>query len=267
MSLFAAIIELEKKGLSFALCTVVKIHGSTPQKPGAKMIVVDNQEPFGRIIGSIGGGAIEHRIREGAIGAIRNKQASLVTTSLRNELGMCCGGEMTIFIEPISQKPSFICFGAGHIAQALCPITQTLGFLVHVVDQRNELLALPAFADAHYRFSDMSIFSLNDMPFSDDSFVVVATHDHDLDQQIIEGVLKRPCRYVALVGSQRKALMTKKRLVAKGFHETEINRINCPAGLAIHATTPAEIALSIAAQMIKVKNYGEACRVDSCSGE
>ncbi len=266
MTIIAAIADLERKRSSFALCTVVGFHGSTPRKPGAKMIVIDNNEPCGSIIGTIGGGAIEHHIRQKAISAIREQASRLVTTSLRNELGMCCGGEMSVFIDTIKTNPPFICFGAGHIAQELCPLMTNLGFMSHVVDKREELLNLPTFEKASARHNDTSIFSLNDLPFFIDSFVVVTTHDHELDQQIIEGVLTKPFRYLALVGSERKALMTKKRLRAKGFSAHQIDRIQCPAGLAIRASTPAEIALSIAAQMIQVKNDDEIRGPDSRSG-
>ena len=163
---------------------------------------------------------------------------------------------MTVFIEPLLPKPVFICFGAGHIAQALCPLAASLGFAVTVVDERHELLSLPAFTSVQCRQADASIFSIKDMPFGDDTFVVVATHDHDMDQRIVEGVLSQTFRYAALVGSERKAAMTKKRLRAKNFSESLIERIHCPAGLAIHAATPEEIALSIAAEMVQVKNHG-----------
>jgi xanthine dehydrogenase accessory factor len=254
MSVFAKLAELEDMGPKAALCTVIDVKGSTPRKPGAKMIVLDTGEPFGKIFGTIGGGAIEHQIRNHALNSIRLAKSSLITTSLRNELGMCCGGEMTIFIEPVLKKPNFICFGAGHIAQALCPLLGILGFQLWVVDERADLLLHQAFASATKKQRNTSTFSLTDLPFGDNAFVVIATHDHDLDQQIVEGILHQPFKYAALVGSQRKALMTRKRLIAKDFNLKIIDRLICPAGLMIHGQTPEEIALSIAAQIIAVKN-------------
>lgn len=265
MSLFAKAADLENAIQDGALCTVVAISGSTPRKPGAKMIVIDNQEPTGFIIGTIGGGAIEHLIRSEAVRAIRECQAKFIETSLKNELGMCCGGVMKIFIEPIVKKPQLICFGAGHIAQALCPLAAQLGYNVTVVDGRSDLLAGNAFMMATHRLTDTSNFSLFDMPFSNNTYVVIATHDHDLDQKIVEGVLSQPFKYGALVGSQRKALMTKKRLLAKGFSNDAIKRIVCPAGLNIHASTPEEIAVSVAAQMTLVKNEATKNHRDDCS--
>lgn len=255
MNFFAAIANLNKANSCYALCTVVKTSGSVPRKAGAKMIVVAQtyDDDYGTIIGTIGGGAIEHHIRRAAIDAIRVNQPTLITTSLRNELGMCCGGEMTVFIEPISKRPAFICYGAGHIAQSLCSLIDRLGdYDIHVIDSRRELLEHPAFLTAR-KWTDTSVFALPDLPVAG-SFIVIATHDHDLDQKIAEGIVLLPFRYAALVGSARKALMMKKRMLAKGFGEQQIARIFCPAGLAIYAHSPEEIALSIAAQMTQVKN-------------
>lgn len=237
-----------------ALCTVVAISGSTPRKAGAKMIVKDNGSNTGALVGTIGGGAFEHHIRSLALKAIQENAPRLVKTSLRNELGMCCGGEMTVFIEPLQKQPRFICFGAGHISQNLCPLAHRLGFSVSVLDQRKELLELQAFDIATDRTNDTSIFAIEKLNLSLDDYVVVATHDHQLDQRIVEDVLNYPIKYLGLVGSERKALMTAKRLEAKNFSHDQIAQVICPAGLTIKAQTPQEIALSILAQITLVKN-------------
>ncbi len=218
------------------------------------MIVIDTHKPEGDIIGTIGGGAIEHLIRQEAIQVIREKKPKLVETSLKAELGMCCGGNMQVFIEPIAKRPRLFLFGAGHINQALCPLAIKLGFLVSVIDERKDLLSSVAFVDAEQRMDDISLFSVVKMSYCEHTFVVIATHDHALDQKIVEGIIGNTVRYAALVGSVRKALMTKKRLLAKGFLEEQIKKIICPAGLNISASTPEEIAVSIAAQMTMVRN-------------
>lgn len=252
MDLLQALKEVESSKMSAALCTVVSIKGSTPRKIGTKMLVIENGDSHGRIIGTIGGGAIEHHIRFLAIKVIKSRKAELVSTSLRNDLGMCCGGEMTLFLEPIIKAPPLLVFGAGHISQALVPMAQSLGFLAYVIDERAELLRLACFKACEKLVDDLTL--LNALPFGPEVFVVVATHDHALDQRIIEQVLPHEFLYLALVGSRRKALMTKKRLEAKGVSLVAQQRVICPAGIAINASTPAEIALAIAAQMTKVRN-------------
>lgn len=264
MNLLAALCDLERSRKPAALCTVVKASGSTPRKAGAKMLVILRHQGTPEIIGTIGGGAIEYYIANQAVEAITNNQNLLLTTSLRNDLAMCCGGEMTVFIEALHESPILVCFGAGHIAQALCPLAHTLGFSVHVYDQRHEFLALAAFNSAH-RSNELNNFAFMNMPWGSNTYVVVTTHDHALDQQIIENALSHEYKYLSLVGSERKALMTKKRLSVKGFSEERQQSIRCPAGLAISAQTPQEIALSIMAQIIQVKHEAQHMRPDRSS--
>jgi xanthine dehydrogenase accessory factor len=253
MNVLHALINLERQPKKAVLCTVVSSKGSTPQKAGAKMLVISNEHEGSHSIGTIGGGAIEHHIHMQALEALKLNEPRLVTTSLRNDLAMCCGGEMTVFIEPIQTQARFLCFGAGHIAQSLCPLIYNLGFAVFVYDSREDLLAHPAFNNATKSLS-LSTFDFSLMPWSAHSFALVTTHDHQIDQEIIENILQQELefKYLALVGSLRKALMTKKRLSAKNISTDLINKIICPAGLAINAKTPQEIALSIAAQIIQV---------------
>jgi|HubBroStandDraft_4_1064222.scaffolds.fasta_scaffold44601_2 xanthine dehydrogenase accessory factor len=246
--------ELLSLTMPAAICTVVHVKGSTPRKVGAKMLVIDNGEAFGKISGTIGGGAIEHHIRAQALDAIKEQEPRLIATSLRNELAMCCGGEMTVFIEPVLKTPELLCFGAGHIAQALCPLAQRLGFSVHVIDHREELSLLPCFDACQKHVVEINPFLFSALPFSPHVYVVIATHDHQLDQMVAEQALKIPGKYLALVGSERKALMTKKRLIAKGHALEMADKIICPAGIDIKAQTPFEIAISIVAQMVEIKN-------------
>ncbi len=252
MSFFSSISQLQRSGRSLVLCTVVKVSGSTPRKIGAKMLVLANGDEHGEIIGSIGGGAIEHHIRSLALKSLALNQAQLITTSLRNELAMCCGGEMTVFIEPILPKDELFCFGAGHIAQALCPLAITLDFRVHIIDDRPEFLRLEAFSGA--QLHDDRAFFLGSKPNLDLSYILVASHDHHIDQEIVESLIQYPVKYLGLIGSKRKALMTHKRLRAKAIDEESIKKLICPAGLSIKAQSPAEIAVAIIAQLIGVRH-------------
>jgi xanthine dehydrogenase accessory factor len=246
-----------------AVCTVVDTSGSTPRKAGATMVVVNDGSDAGRIEGTIGGGAVEHRVRARALQVIASGRAELVEVNLTKELGMCCGGTMRVFIESIRTRPRCVLFGAGHVSLALCRAAGFSGFDVTVVDARPELLTSERFPDAVTLIDD-------DVPSAADAaalidvatFVVIATHDHALDQQIVERILPLPSAYVALVGSARKAKMTRDRCAQKGIAVGDITRLACPAGLNIRAETPEEIALSIAAQMVSVLRDAVARRDD-----
>lgn len=265
MNFIDALKELERLKKSVALCTVVSVKGSTPRKVGTKMFVWANGDDFGAIIGTIGGGAIEHHIRKLALEVLKSHKALLTNVSLRNDFAMCCGGEMTVFIDPIIMAPKLLLFGAGHIAQALGPLANSLGFSVYIIDERSELINRECFINCERIERTFDPFFFNTLHFGSETFVVVATHDHALDQKIIEHTLPHEFKYLALVGSKRKAFMTKKRLMAKGFSEIDQEKIICPAGLHINAISPEEIALSIAAQMTEVRNAPGTLSSDHCS--
>lgn len=254
MKVLSALNDLMRSPKPAALCTVVSSEGSTPRKAGAKMLVIKNNGQGHQIINTIGGGAIEHFITSEALLAIELCEPRFITTSLRNDLAMCCGGAMSVFIEPIKYTPQLICFGAGHIAQALCQIVKNLDFDIHVLDSRVDLLESLAFKNCQSRSNDLSSFSFKNLPWGKNSYIIVTTHDHQLDQQIIESVLKYEFKYLALVGSLRKAFMTKKRLLAKDFNKELRDKLICPAGININAQSPEEIAISIAAQIIQVRH-------------
>jgi xanthine dehydrogenase accessory factor len=241
-----------------AVCTVVQTRGSTPRKAGATMIVVDDGSADGAIEGTVGGGAVEHMVRRAALEVIATLTPRLLEIPLTTTLGMCCGGTMTIFIESLRLRPPLLLFGAGHVAQSLCVLATHAGFDVTVVDPRDDLRTVERFPDAvgfgdDYDHDD----SLRALPWSADAFVVVATHDHATDQRLAEAVLARhaaaPLRYVAVVGSARKAALTRERCRNKGLADDVIAALRCPAGLDIAAETPEEIALAIVAEMVQVR--------------
>ncbi len=250
--------ELLDRGTPAALCTVVSTRGSTPRKAGASMVVVDDGSELGTIHGTVGGGAVEHDIRRRALSVIATTRAELVEIPLTTVLGMCCGGTMSVFIESLRMRPPLIIFGAGHTAQALASVAVTSGFDVCVVDPRDELRTVERFGAATLFDSYEHDDDFAALPFSSDAFVVVATHDHATDQRLAERVLAQQFCYAALVGSQRKALLTRERCRNKGLADDVIERLRCPAGLDIGAETPEEIAVSIVAEMVQLRRRGEA---------
>src|SRR5688572_18460848 len=131
-----------------AVVTVVATSGSTPRKAGATMVVIADGSEHGAIEGTIGGGAVEHQARTAALAVIATTRPRTLEVALTKELGMCCGGTMTFFIEALRMRPPLVLFGAGHVAQALCRVATTAGFDVTVADPRDELLVAERFPDA-----------------------------------------------------------------------------------------------------------------------
>lgn len=244
-------------GRRFAMITVIRTSGSTPRKAGAKMLVSED----GTTCGTVGGGAIEHALIQEAQGALRERRSRLVRRHLTRDLAMCCGGEMEAFIEPLGLKESLILVGAGHIHSALAPIGLALGFSVIIADDLEEYAQEERFPGARVALSfEPRAWGV---PLDGCAYVVVATRDHAVDQEVLEAMARLEARpaYLGVIGSQAKLLKFKKRLEARGIAEDWIAAIRGPIGVDVGAETPAEIAVAVAAELIAVRHRGSEVRV------
>src|SRR5262245_23690169 len=127
-----ALLELLRAGEAGALATVTKVSGSVPQRPGARLLLAAG----GRRVGTVGGGAIERVVLEALRDVLAAQVARTLSYDLARDLGMCCGGSMELFVEPISASPRLWLFGAGHVARPTAALARSVGFEVSVVDER-----------------------------------------------------------------------------------------------------------------------------------
>lgn len=155
---------------------------------------------------------------------------------------------------PLQPAPILFICGAGHIGQALAPMAITAGFKVKVLDDRAKLLAADRFPDP---VETVLIPNFNGclrcQQLTPASFVLIATYDHQHDQTVLEQALATEAGYIGMVGSRRKREELFGLLRANGTNEADLSRVRCPVGLNIGAETPAEIAVSILAEMIAVQ--------------
>jgi xanthine dehydrogenase accessory factor len=251
------VAELERcrqAGTPVALVTVVRSSGSTPRDLGARMLVFQD----GRISGTIGGGNLEFQAIKDSLECLRSGDARVVQYPLGAKTGQCCGGVVDLMIEPLNTGPRLYLFGAGHVAQAICRTFAGTPFSVYLIDDRAEWLEAEGLPAETVRFrGDWDEFSDQARWDSDKTYAVVMTHRHDLDQEIIEGLLAKPCRYLGLIGSRAKWLRFRQRLVAKGIEEARLEKVVSPIGLKLGGKSPQEIAISVAAQLLGL-HYEEA---------
>jgi xanthine dehydrogenase accessory factor len=256
VELFHDIAKLVDEGRPFVLATVIDSAGSTPQKPGSKMVVLSGGERKG----TVGGGAIEQQVVEAALALLGDSSQSskLIETHLTHDLGMCCGGKMRVFLEKHGAAAHLWVFGAGHVAKELAAVAARVGFRVHVVDERPEWASKERFPDAAELTLRDPATVARELKGSPDTYFCVTTHDHPLDQACVEALLRKPAAYVGVIGSRRKAERFKMRLRAAGFSEEELKRMKSPMGVPIGALTPQEIAVSIVGELIAVRRGANA---------
>jgi xanthine dehydrogenase accessory factor len=243
-----ALLEVLDSGRRGALATVVRVSGSTPQQPGARLLL----RPDGTRVGTVGGGALEHLVERALEAALTSGSSEFRVLELGHELGMCCGGRMEIFIEPIEASPRLFLFGAGHVAKATAAVCRSIGFRVTVVDERETLATSERFPGCELELRDPSVV-LAERRFTGEDWLLIMTHDHRLDQRALELSIEQRPRYIGLVGSRRKVFRLLERITLRRGSELALDRVYAPVGLDLGAVGPEEIAVSIASEMIALR--------------
>jgi xanthine dehydrogenase accessory factor len=250
--IYQEIVRVKTEGEEAALVTVVSATGSTPREEGAKMLV----RPDGSIIGTIGGGSLEAQIIEEAVKVIRQgkpKRLHRSLTAKEAEEGMICGGDLEVFIEPILTPPALYIFGGGHIALALTKMGKLCGFNITVIDDRAEFAHAERFPEAEVILAEDFTKSFPQVKIDKSSYIVIVTHGHRHDEVVLEWVVGTPARYIGMIGSKTKNETIYSHLLAKGITREQLDRVHAPIGLEIGAQTPEEIAVSILAELIKIR--------------
>jgi len=263
VSIYQALSELEKTYESAALCTVTKSEGSTPRHVGSKMLVYAD----GHFIGTVGGGDLEHRVMDEAWiaiaeGSARTLKYSMVDPS-RGDPGVC-GGTVEVFVEPILPSAMIVVIGAGHVGKAVVHLAKWLGFRVAVSDDRAEFCtpeSVPG-ADAYYPVEMGKL--AGQLKVNKQTYIVITSRGSSVDAMGLPSLLETSAAYIGVIGSKRRWLTTVKALKEQGVSDEKIARVHSPIGLELNAETPEEIAVSILAEvlMVRDKGTGKAMKVE-----
>ncbi len=249
----AAAAALER-GEPAALVTIVRSTGSTPQRTGAKMLVFAD----GRTVGTIGGGCYENESVLKAREVIATGKPALVKYDLNDdfveESGLICGGQMEVYIDPVAPAPALYVIGAGHVGWHLAKFAADAGFRIHVVDDREKFANAERFPAAQAIVVDDISAWLHRADLPPTAYVVVVTRGHTHDFEAIRALAARDLRYLGLIGSRAKVARIFDALDAEGMPGECLDRVHAPIGLDIGAITPAEIAVSILAELIAIRH-------------
>jgi xanthine dehydrogenase accessory factor len=246
-----------RSGRRAVLATIVRASGSTPRDVGARMLV----RADGTTLGTIGGGAFEAMVAADSAALLSGRDPAPVVKryTFREEgedaLGMACGGTAEVLLEPAGTGPRLVVFGAGHVGMALARLAASVGFRTEIVDDRADACEAARAAgigevhlcDAEYREGVP--------PVGPSSYVAVVTRCHRTDRLALRRVLREPLSYLGLIGSRRKKAVIFEQLRAEdGATDVELSRVRCPIGLPLGGDTPEEIAVSIVAEMLKLRH-------------
>lgn len=280
-------------GRKAALCAVVKTRGSTPQSPGAMLLIDETMNT----LGTLGGGCVEAEIRKRAFELLNRGESRLLSFQLDHDYGwddgLICGGGMDVAVMPLTRddrgriestvgdirsnreahvtlevdhdgqmesyrvrvesSPRLLIAGAGHIGARLAQMCADLEFAVTVIDDRAE------FANSDRLPPPIAVIvgdieqTLREQTIDASTYVVIVTRGHNHDEQALSAVIKSDAKYLGLIGSRRKIKLIFDDLAETGVDRSLLERVNAPIGLDINAVTVPEIAVSIAAQLIATR--------------
>jgi xanthine dehydrogenase accessory factor len=251
-----AIPDLLESARRLAVATIVSAKGSTPRTAGARMLVL----PDGSTRSTVGGGLFEDRVRLEALDLLsRGGPPRLVdypfTPDGPGSFGAVCGGTVKIFFEVVESQPRLLVVGAGHCGRALAAAAALAGYQLTVADDRADLLSADAFPVGTRLVSVSADFRELPAPGAGDS-VAIVSRGHATDGLALRRMRSAPAAYLGMMGSRSKKKVLFDQLRSEGWSEDELARVACPIGLDIGAETPEEIAVSILAEMIRLKRSG-----------
>ncbi len=254
---FEEIVKIKAEGKRAALATVTSVKGSAPRANGAKMLVKDD----GSIVGSVGGGSMEAAVCREALKVMAEGKSKMLRFDLTGKdtakEGMICGGNMEVFVEPIISEAVLYIFGGGHISFSISKIAKMIGLRVVVVDDRPEFANPERFPEADETIAKDFAEVFPQLKANTSSCIVIVTRGHLQDQTVLEWAVHTDARYIGMIGSKNKNRIVFSNLMAKGVPKEALEAVHAPIGLDIGAETPEEIAVSILAEVIKVRRGKE----------
>jgi xanthine dehydrogenase accessory factor len=247
--LFEVMARLKRDNHPFAVATVIAVKGSSSARMGDKAIYDLSGK---RVIGYIGGGCVENRIGQTVIESLADLETKMIDVNLDSddmELGIPCGGMMTVFVEPQPETPTILIRGMGRVVEVLAEIAHMLSFKVLIQTQEDE--------KDRYELANQIITDHLDLEEIDENidYFILATHHRDDHKQTLSA-LNAGIPFVAVIASQKKAGLIRDFLNENNVSDELEARFHSPAGLNLNAKSPEEIALSILSEIVMHRNTG-----------
>lgn len=256
MAIYQLLNNWIEKGEHCVVVTVVEKSGEGPLEVGKKMAVGSRHQ----LIGTVGGGAIEYEAVELAKEILITRKSRLEKYVLNEgrivknatTLPMACGGMATLFFEYVGPKAEVLIFGGGHVGAALVKVLKSMDFYVTVIDHREDVMAMVEGADQKFIMNFVPYLEEN--PVAEHHYVIVSTPSHKYDFHVLNKILSHGIlpKYLGLLCSKTKL----KEYLAKTYEtygkDVDLGNFYAPVGLDTGGGSPAEIAVSIAAEILTV---------------
>lgn len=250
-SIYKKINEVLSEGKKAIYCVVTETNGSTPRKSGSKMLVLED----GSLYGTIGGGGIELQVIQTAKQLLNDPKPMKKTYKLEEDLAMLCGGHVEVFFDPILEQEKLYIFGGGHVGKALANFATPLGFSIFIIDDRSEISESFKNQGNVKLIIDSYEQAIDSLQFDNSTYIVIVTPEHQNDELVLSKTINIDYAYLGMIGSKRKVeTMRDSLLKNKLTTEEKLSKVNMPIGIKMNCETPEEIAISIIAKIVDVRN-------------
>lgn len=250
--LLEELLRARKTRTPCILATIAATTGSVPRNAGSKMLVYGD----GKTSDTIGGGKFEAVVVEDCLAALRAKKPVLKSYPLHESspqsFGAICGGEATVLIEPQNLNEAVYLIGGGHVAHAIAKLASEAGMFVSVIEDRTERFAdLPASVQQIHDVAPATF--IQSRAWLRDEALVMVSRNYEIDRDALMAAVEQTgAGYIGMIGSTRKVRRVLDQLREGGVSEEKLARVYAPIGLDIGAESPAEIAISVLAEMLTV---------------
>jgi xanthine dehydrogenase accessory factor len=249
-SLSEELVQISEQGAAAVLATVIEVEEKVAVEPGAKCLVRDSKV----LGGTIGDARVVQAIVQESAARLRAEKSQLVSLTVPE-----AGGKLEVFFEVMPAPPKLIVVGAGHIAVPLVKLAKILDFHVTVIDDRLLFANRERFPDADEVVVGDMAQTLKEMTITPSCYIVLITRGHAYDEPCLRVIVHSQAKYIGMIGSRRRIKACFERFRNEDRMAAEVlERVYAPIGLDIATETPAEIALSILGEVIKVRRGGKA---------
>lgn len=243
LNIYQEAARIRQNGGSAILATLVSMEGNFPRGEGSKILIKTSGEKIGSLFGGVELG--KNILDEGEI-LLKEKRPKVSVFSSEHR-------KMEVLLEPVFCEPTVYIFGGGHVSEQLAPLVKKVHFKVVVIDDREMFANRDRFPEVDEVVVSEFEKCFDQLNVDDSSYIVIVTRGHLYDGFVLEQAIKTNARYIGMIGSKKKIITLYQGLKKKGISKEMLSRVHAPIGLDINSETPEEIAVSIVAELIKIR--------------
>jgi xanthine dehydrogenase accessory factor len=244
LEIYREVVKIRQKGGAASLATLISVNDVYFKEEGSKALIKPSGEKVGSLMNEK---ALEDKIRLESKTVLRESKPRISTLTFQNQ-------RVEILLEPVFSEPTVYIFGGGHVSQQLAPLGKRVHFRVVVIDDREMFANKKRFPDADEILVAEFERCFEQLSIDESSYIVIVTRGHLYDGFVLEQAVKTKACYVGMIGSKKKIRILFEDLLEKGISKEILDRVYAPIGIDIDSETPEEIAVSIVAQLIKVRS-------------